>query len=57
MKIDDAIEQLNALTDENPERAHKQADEIIVEAMRENGMIDLANAYVSARERVGFWYA
>lgn len=44
---------LDSLTDDDPESAHSEADRLLLgsapKAVRE--------AYLRARERIGFWYA
>ena len=53
----EVIERLNELTDGDPESAHSEADRLITDALLIAGMRDVAEAYIAARDRVGFWYA
>jgi len=57
MTKEEIIERLNALTDDDPEAAHDEADNLLTDALLIAGMDDVAMAYTSARYRVGFWYA
>ena len=54
---DEIIERLNALTDGDPEEAHSEADKLVTDALFLAGMNDVAEAYLAAMNRVGFWYA
>lgn len=40
-----------------PEEGHCLADRTILQFLRDNGFSQVADAWDSARERVGFWYA
>lgn len=53
----DAINLLNELDDSDPELAHCKADDILVEFLIDNGFQNVAEAFVRAQDRVGFWYA
>lgn len=44
---------LDALTDEDPEVAHDQADDALLTMVP----VEVAEAYIRAASRVGFWYA
>jgi hypothetical protein len=57
MTKEEIIERLNALTDDDPEAAHEEADKLLTDALLITGMNDVVTAYVSAHHRVGFWYA
>jgi hypothetical protein len=57
MTKEEIIERLNALTDDDPEAAHNEADRLLIHALILAGMADVAEAYMDARDRVGFWYA
>ena len=53
----EAIAQLNALDDRDPEDGHRVADKILLDFLRDNGFSDVAAAFVDADSRIGFWYA
>ena len=57
MTKQEVIDRLNALTDDDPEAAHDEADNLLTDALLIAGMDDVVLAYVSAYYRVGFWYA
>ena len=57
MTSQEAIEQLNALSDHDPEAAHGEADSILIAALRSNGLSEVADAWDACCHRVGFWYA
>jgi hypothetical protein len=57
MTKQEVIDRLNALTDDDPEAAHEEADKLLTDALLIAGMDDVVLAYVSAYYRVGFWYA
>lgn len=57
MTVEEAVKALDALTAADRERAHGEADDIVSEVMRANGLAAVADAYDRASERVGFWYA
>ena len=66
MTREEAIEKLNNLEhsslawDEGPidkERAHGDADEILLAVLRHIGFDDVAQAWCVAERRIGFWYA
>lgn len=52
-----AIAKLNALTDDDPEQAHCEAENILVAFLKEIQCEAVANAFDAANSRVGFWYA
>lgn len=54
MTPDEAIKKLDALTDEHPQDTHERADRIFAQAVRENGLPDLADAYERACRRLPF---
>jgi hypothetical protein len=41
----------------DPEQAHITADRILLYFLKTNGYDDLAEAYESTRERIGFFYS
>jgi hypothetical protein len=51
------IDQLDALTDADPESAHSIADVQLLTLLSLLGCDDVVAAYKNAVERVGFWYA
>lgn len=55
MTKDEAIARLNEMNEGNSdiEEVHAEADNILAQFVPE----DLREAYISARHRVGFWYA
>lgn len=56
--IPDAVARLDGFPwDECPEDAHKQADAILLDVLRSNGLGEVADAWYACKERVGFWYA
>ena len=57
MTAKEAVEKLNALTNEDPETAHVDAEDIVLELLRTTGFKDVAKAYKAAIDRCGFWYA
>lgn len=56
MTKEEAVKLLEALTDDDPERSHMDADRILVEFLIESAP-EVALAYCSVSNRVGFWYA
>jgi len=56
--IQSLIDRLNAIdASGDTEHDHGEADDILVDALRYLGQTELADAYVAAKERSGFWYA
>ena len=53
----EVIERLNALTKGDPEIAHGEADDLLIAFLRWSGHSNVADAWVAACDRVGFWYA
>ena len=39
------------------EDVHVKADSVLVRYLRDNGAVELADAYEKMRDDVGFWYA
>lgn len=52
----EAIQALKELSGE-PEGAHGEAEDIVMDFLRNAGYAKVAEAFVHARERIGFWYA
>lgn len=52
-EIEDKVERLDALTWDDPERTHAEADSILLEAVPP----EVAEAYRRVREGCGFWFA
>lgn len=58
MTKEEAIEQLKQTSDCDQEMAHSDADEIILQYLRENGAAEVADAWEESNNRCGgFWYA
>lgn len=57
MLEEQAIQALKELPDVDPERAHSQADNILITFLQANGFVRLAAEYQTQREEIGFWYA
>lgn len=56
MTPEQAIEQLKNLSESDPEEAHQEADSILLEVLKSNGLEGVANAFADAKSRIGFWY-
>lgn len=56
MTSQEAVNALNNLPGD-PEIAHGQAEDIIMEFLASNGMGEVSDAFEKARDRIGFWYA
>ena len=41
----------------DPKRAHETAVDVVLGHLRELGQAEIADAFIRARDRVGFWYA
>ena len=54
---EEIIETLNQLDSRDKEDSHSDADYLLCEALHNNGLGEIAEAWERARERVGFWYA
>ncbi|MFY3456965.1 hypothetical protein ACOTJD_09910 [Achromobacter xylosoxidans] len=52
-----AIDRLNALTSDDPEAAHGEAEDILCEFLADGGYAAVVEAFLAAAARVGFWYA
>lgn len=57
MTKQEAIDKLNALTGDDQESDHIDADRILVQMLNETEFKEVADAWNRADERVGFWYA
>jgi len=53
----EVIKRLNDLTSDDPEVSHGRADDLLLDFLKENGHQDLAQAWDSACDRCGFWFA
>jgi hypothetical protein len=53
----EAIETLDGLPSDDPEVAHGQAEQVLLDYLCANGACELADAFKRARGRIGFWYA
>lgn len=53
MTIDEIVAALDALEKGDAEGAHGEADELLLKAVPPEVLM----AWISARDRVGFWYA
>lgn len=56
-RIKHFVARLNKLSDADPESAHAEAEEVLIDALNECGLEDIASAFVDAVDRCGFWYA
>ena len=50
------VAMLGELTDYDPEIAHRQAEDLIYVFLASAGFKEVADAFIKARNRVGFWY-
>ena len=58
MTQDEAVAKLREYDDDDdPERVHSEADELVLEVLRTNGLSAVAVEFIRLRDRVGFWYA
>ena len=58
MAPEEVIEALDAMQhNDDPESAHGCAEDILCDFLRAQGYSGVAEAFESARDRVGFWYA
>jgi len=53
----EAIQGLHGLMKGDAEKAHAEADRILLEFLETNGYEKVASAFVSQREYLGFWCA
>ena len=51
------VKALNALSADNPKKAHQEADIILLEALDRAGGGEVADAWTRASKRIGFWGA
>lgn len=52
------VDSLDALPEDgDQEISHGDADNILLQCLREAGLGEVADAWQRARDRVGFWYA
>jgi len=54
MTEQDAVEMISVLDENDYERSHGIADDILISFLRENGFNKIADAYTEASERIGF---
>ena len=54
---EEVLSRLEALTYDDPEGAHYEADRLLMDALLLVGMNDVVTAYLEAKDRAGFWYA
>lgn len=52
-----SIKALQTLDPRDPEVAHAEAEDVLLNYLRKTGDADLADAFVRARDSIGFWYA
>lgn len=57
MTAAEAIERLSSLRGGDPEDDHGEADRVLLQVLRSHGLANVADAWESACDRVGFWYA
>lgn len=57
MTSQESVQALNNLSGGDPEFAHRQAEDIIMEFLASNGMSEVSDAFQKAKDRIGFWYA
>ena len=53
---EEAVEQLERLNGD-PEQDHPEAEDILCATLRFLGHAEIAQEFIDARDRVGFWYA
>ena len=53
----EVVQALGHLTYDDPERAHADADTLLLQWLEALGEIDVVAAYKEARAGIGFWYA
>lgn len=56
-RLKQIVVELQAMDGCDPEAAHARADWLMCEALRLLGAGDIADAFLDARNRLGFWYA
>lgn len=57
MTEEDAVCKMYKLSEGDPEAAHGEADDILIEFLKANGHEMLADAFEDQCNRIGFWYA
>jgi hypothetical protein len=55
--IKQAVTELDTLNGGDAEASHWQADDVLIHYLEKTGGKEVANAWVRARDRIGFWYA
>ena len=54
------VEELKAIREKysgDPEVAHSYADDVLINALKELGYAEIAEAWEECYEEIGFWYA
>ena len=54
---DEAVNALARIDDGDPERAHGQADDVLLTFLKESGFEEVATAYNDLVDRCGWWGA
>lgn len=54
---DNVVKQLDALTNDDSEAAHGEAETLVMTLLRDIGYSKVADAFERARTRCDFWYA
>jgi len=57
MAQNNVVQSLDALTAADPEYSHIRADALVVGFLLKTEYKDVAQAFIKADERCGFWYA
>ncbi len=55
--VQEVIDRLNKLDGSDKEGLHEEADSLLADALLAAGMKDVVDAFLLARQRVGFWYS
>lgn len=53
----EAVDKLDAIERGDNEAAHSQADQILLDFLRNHSFGDIAQAWENACKRAGFWYS
>ena len=56
MEMKEALEKMNNLT-QDEEIAHSEAEDILLQYLRDLGHGELSDAFEQAIDEIGFWYA
>lgn len=57
MTYNEAMIAFDKLDDEDPEVSHREAELILLQFLRTNGQIQIADRFEQKRRQIGFWYA